>query len=38
LLRIVLSDYAANGLSAALGLMLISGGVHLFVGAAAARA
>ncbi|WP_024304298.1 FUSC family membrane protein [Pseudogulbenkiania sp. MAI-1] len=38
LLRIALSYYVANGLSAALGLMLISGGVHLFLGAAAASA
>ncbi|MBI3145423.1 MAG: FUSC family protein, partial [Pseudogulbenkiania sp.] len=37
-LRIALSYYVANGLSAALGLLLISGGVHLFQGAFAASA
>jgi len=37
-LRVVLSHYVANGLSAALGLLLISGGVHLFLGAFAAAA
>lgn len=37
-LRIALSYYVANGLSAALGLLLISGGVHLFLGAFAASA
>lgn len=37
-LRVALSHYVANGLSAALGLLLISGGVHLFFGAFAAAA
>jgi uncharacterized membrane protein YccC len=37
-LRIVLSHYVANGLSAALGLLLITGLVHLFLGAFAAAA
>src|SRR5665647_762593 len=37
-LRVALSYYVANGLSAALGLLLISGGVHLFLGAFAASA
>lgn len=37
-LRVALSYYVANGLSAALGLMLISGGVHFFLGAFAASA
>ncbi|WP_114973944.1 FUSC family protein [Rhodoferax ferrireducens] len=37
-LRVVLSHYVANGLSAALGLLLISGSVHLFLGAFAAAA
>ena len=37
-LRVALSHYVANGLSVALGLMLISAGVHVFFGAAAASA
>ena len=37
-LRVALSYYVANGLSAALGLFLISGGVHLFLGEVAASA
>ncbi|MDO8251881.1 MAG: FUSC family membrane protein, partial [Rhodoferax sp.] len=37
-LRVVLSHYVANGLSAALGLLLISGSVHLLLGAFAAAA
>jgi len=37
-LRVVLSYYVASGLSTALGLLLISGGVHLFIGAFAASA
>jgi uncharacterized membrane protein YccC len=37
-LRVALSYYVANGLSAALGLLLISGAVHLFLGAFAASA
>ncbi len=37
-MRGALSHYVANGLSVALGLMLISAGVHVFVGAAAASA
>ena len=32
-MRVALSYYVANGLSAAFGLLLISGGVHLFLGA-----
>ena len=35
-LRVALSHYVANGLSAALGLLLIAGGVHLVLGAFAA--
>jgi hypothetical protein len=31
-LRVVLSHYVTNGLSAALGLMLVSGDVHQFLG------
>jgi uncharacterized membrane protein YccC len=37
-LRIALSHYVSNGLSAALGLLLISGGIHLLLGAFAAAA
>ncbi len=37
-LRIALSHYLTNGLSAALGLLLISGGIHLVLGAFAAAA
>jgi uncharacterized membrane protein YccC len=37
-LRIALSHYVANGLSAALGLLLISGSMHLLFGAFAAAA
>jgi uncharacterized membrane protein YccC len=37
-LRVALSAHVTNGLSAALGLLLISGGVHLWLGAAAASA
>ncbi|RZL94594.1 MAG: FUSC family protein [Variovorax sp.] len=37
-LRVVLSHYMANGVSVAFGLMLISGGVHLWLGALAASA
>jgi uncharacterized membrane protein YccC len=37
-LRIALSYYATNGLAAALGLLVISGAVHLLLGAAAASA
>lgn len=37
-LRIALSHYVTNGLSAALGLLLISGSVHLLLGAFAAAA
>jgi uncharacterized membrane protein YccC len=37
-LRIALSHYVTNGLSASLGLMVISGGVHLLFGAFAAAA
>ena len=37
-LRVALSHYVANGLSVALGLLLISGGVHLVMGVAAAAA
>jgi len=37
-LRILLSYYVCNGLSAALGLLLISGGFHFFVGPFAAAA
>ncbi len=37
-LRIALSHYVANGLSAALGLLLISGSIHLLFGAFAAAA
>jgi uncharacterized membrane protein YccC len=36
--RVALSYYVTNGLSAALGLLLISGGVHLLLGAFAASA
>lgn len=36
--RVVLSHYVANGISVAIGLMLISAGVHVFFGAAAASA
>ena len=32
-LRVALSHYVANGLSVAFGLLLISGGVHLALGA-----
>jgi uncharacterized membrane protein YccC len=35
-LRVALSHYVANGLSAALGLLLIAGSVHLWLGAFAA--
>ena len=38
LLRTVLSYYACNGMAAALGLFLISGAVHLLLGAAASGA
>jgi uncharacterized membrane protein YccC len=38
LLRTVLSYYVGNGLSAALGLFLISGAVHVLLGASAASA
>lgn len=37
-LRVALSYYVANGLSAAFGLLLISGSVHLFLGAFAGSA
>ena len=37
-LRIALSHYVTNGLSAAVGLLVISGTVHLFLGAFAAAA
>ena len=37
-LRMVLSHYVANGTSAALGLLLISGSIHLLLGAFAAAA
>jgi uncharacterized membrane protein YccC len=37
-LRILLSHYVANGLSAALGLLLISGSIHLLLGTFAAAA
>ncbi len=37
-MRTALSYYVSNGLSAALGLLLISGGVHLLLGAFAAAA
>jgi uncharacterized membrane protein YccC len=37
-LRVLLSAHVSNGLSAALGLLLISGGVHLWLGQAAASA
>lgn len=37
-LRITLSHYVTNGLSAALGLLLISGSIHLLLGAFAAAA
>ncbi len=37
-LRIALSHYVTNGLSAALGLLLISGSIHLWLGAFAAAA
>jgi uncharacterized membrane protein YccC len=37
-LRIALSHYVTNGLSAALGLLLISGSIHLLLGAFAAAA
>ncbi|MET0207903.1 MAG: FUSC family membrane protein [Burkholderiaceae bacterium] len=37
-LRIALSHYVANGLSVALGLFLISGGVHFWLGAIAGAA
>lgn len=37
-LRILLSYYVCNGVSAALGLLLISGGIHFFVGPFAAAA
>ena len=37
-LRIALSYYVSNGLSAALGLLVISGGVHLLLGTFAAAA
>ncbi len=37
-LRIALSHYLSNGLSAALGLLLISGSIHLLLGAFAAAA
>ena len=37
-LRVALSHYVANGLSVAFGLLLISGGVHLALGVAAAAA
>src|SRR4051812_49583547 len=36
--RIVLSSYVANGIVAALGLLLVTAVVHLFLGAAAAAA
>jgi uncharacterized membrane protein YccC len=36
--HVALSYYVTNGLSAALGMLLISGGVHLFLGAFAAAA
>ena len=38
ILRIALSHYVTNGLSAALGLLVISGSVHLLLGAFAAAA
>ncbi len=38
ILRIALSHYVTNGLSVALGLLVISGGVHLFLGSFAAAA
>ncbi|WP_076999241.1 FUSC family membrane protein [Variovorax sp. KK3] len=37
-LRVALSYYVANGLSVAVGLLLISGGVHIALGTAAASA
>ncbi|VTU23723.1 Inner membrane protein YccS [Variovorax sp. SRS16] len=37
-LRVALSHYVANGLSVAFGLLLISGGVHVFMGPLAAAA
>ena len=37
-LRVALSHYVANGLSVALGLLLISGGVHLWLGDLASTA
>src|ERR1035437_5167837 len=37
-LRIELSHYVTNGLSAAMGLLVISGSIHLMVGAFAAAA
>ncbi len=37
-MRVALSHYIANGISVALGLLLISGGVHLGLGAVAASA
>ncbi|PNG51960.1 MULTISPECIES: FUSC family membrane protein [unclassified Variovorax] len=37
-LRVALSHYVTNGLSVAFGLLLISGGVHLVLGSAAAAA
>ena len=37
-LRVALSHYVANGIGVAIGLMLISAGVHVFFGAAAASA
>ncbi|MDL9996985.1 FUSC family membrane protein [Variovorax sp. J22P240] len=37
-MRVALSQYIANGVSVAFGLLLISGGVHLFLGTLAASA
>ena len=37
-MRVALSQYIANGMSVAFGLLLISGGVHLFLGTLAAAA
>ena len=37
-MRVALSHYIANGISVALGLLLISGGVHLTMGTLAASA
>ncbi len=37
-MRVALSHYIANGISVALGLLLISGGVHLWLGSVAASA